>query len=56
MLGKEINLGSDDDGIMILDDKFKIGKRLIDFYKSEFDYIFEIGLTQIDVMQCLILE
>ena len=42
---KEINLGSDDDGIMILDDKFKIGKRLIDFYKSEFDYIFEIGLT-----------
>ena len=42
---KEINLGSDDDGIMILDDKFKTGKRLIDFYKSEFDYIFEIGLT-----------
>ena len=42
---KEINLGSDDDGIMILDDKFKIGKRLIDFYESEFDYIFEIGLT-----------
>ena len=42
---KEINLGSDDDGIMILDDKFKIGKRLIDFYKSEFDYIFDIGLT-----------
>ena len=42
---KEINLGSDYDGIMILDDKFKIGKRLIDFYKSEFDYIFEIGLT-----------
>ena len=42
---KEINLGSDDDGIMILDDKFEIGTKLIDFYKSEFDYIFEIGLT-----------
>ncbi|MDC3153874.1 phenylalanine--tRNA ligase subunit beta [Bacteroidota bacterium] len=42
---KEINLGSDDDGIMILDDKFEIGTKLIDFYKSEFDFLFEIGLT-----------
>ena len=41
----ELNLGEYDDGIMILDDKFKAGSPLSEIFNVETDWIFEIGLT-----------
>ena len=41
----EIGLGESHDGILILDDKFKPGDPLSNYYDVESDYIFEIGLT-----------
>ena len=41
----EIGLGESHDGILILDDKFKPGDPLSNYYDIESDYIFEIGLT-----------
>ena len=41
----EIGLGESHDGILILDDKFKTGDPLSNYYDIEIDYIFEIGLT-----------
>ena len=41
----EIGLGESHDGILILDDKFKPGDPLSNYYDIENDYIFEIGLT-----------
>lgn len=41
----ELNLGEYDDGIMILDDKYKAGSPLSEIFNVETDWIFEIGLT-----------
>ena len=41
----ELNLGEYDDGIMILDDKFKAGTPLKNIFNVECDWIYEIGLT-----------
>ena len=41
----ELNLGEYDDGIMILDDKFKAGTPLKNIFNVENDWIYEIGLT-----------
>jgi phenylalanyl-tRNA synthetase beta chain len=41
----ELNLGEYDDGIMILDDKFKAGTPLKNIFNIESDWIYEIGLT-----------
>ena len=41
----ELNLGEYDDGIMILDDKFKAGTPLKNIFNTESDWIYEIGLT-----------
>ena len=41
----ELNLGEYDDGIMILDDKLKVGTPLSKIYEIESDWIYEIGLT-----------
>ena len=41
----ELNLGEYDDGIMILDDKYKAGSPLSEIFNVENDWIFEIGLT-----------
>ena len=41
----ELNLGEYDDGIMILDDKYKAGSHLSTIFNIETDWIYEIGLT-----------
>ena len=41
----ELNLGEYDDGIMILDDKYKAGSHLSKIFNIETDWIYEIGLT-----------
>ncbi len=41
----EIGIGTNHDGIIVLDDKSKIGKKVSKIFKSYNDYIFEIGLT-----------
>ena len=41
----ELNLGEYDDGIMILDDKLKVGTPLSKIYEIDSDWIYEIGLT-----------
>ena len=41
----EIGLGSDDDGIMVIDPKAKNGINAADFFNIESDHVFEIGLT-----------
>mgnify|MGYP001485782660 CR=1 FL=1 len=42
---KELNLGSDDDGIMVLTDDAKAGMLASEYFKLESDIIFDIGLT-----------
>jgi phenylalanyl-tRNA synthetase beta chain len=41
----EIGLGQSHDGIMVLDEKSKVGTPAADFFNLESDYVFEIGLT-----------
>ena len=41
----EIGIGSDHDGIVVLDNKHKIGKPCAEIYKVENDSVLEIGLT-----------
>lgn len=41
----EIGLGTDHDGIMVLDAGAEIGSLAKDYFKLEDDYLFEIGLT-----------
>ena len=41
----EIGLGDSHEGIMVLNEKFKAGKKLSKIYNSNDDTIFEIGLT-----------
>lgn len=41
----EIGIGQSHDGIMVLDDKSKVGTPAADFFNLESDYVFEIGLT-----------
>ena len=41
----ELNLGEFDQGIMILDDKYKAGMPLSEIYNIESDWIYDIGLT-----------
>lgn len=41
----EIGLGKEHDGIMVLDDKAKVGSPAADYFKVEIDYAIEIGLT-----------
>ena len=41
----ELGLGSDSDGIMILDKDAKVGIEAAKYFNIEIDYIFEIGLT-----------
>ncbi len=41
----ELGLGSDHDGIMVLDPEAKIGSPAKEYFKVEDDYVFEIGLT-----------
>ena len=41
----ELGLGSDHDGILILDSEYKIGTAVSDIFKIENDSVFEIGLT-----------
>jgi phenylalanyl-tRNA synthetase beta chain len=41
----EIGLGSDHDGILVLDADAPIGSKAKDYFKLEDDYLFEIGLT-----------
>ena len=41
----EIGVGTDDDGIIVLKNKYKVGDSADKVYKNFEDYIFEIGLT-----------
>jgi len=41
----ELGLGTDHDGIMVLDETAKIGQAAKDYFNIEEDWIFEIGLT-----------
>ncbi|MDC0204876.1 phenylalanine--tRNA ligase subunit beta, partial [Flavobacteriales bacterium] len=41
----ELGLGKDNDGIMVLDSKAKIGLAVADYFQLESDTIFNIGLT-----------
>ncbi|MEX0997817.1 MAG: phenylalanine--tRNA ligase subunit beta [Flavobacteriaceae bacterium] len=41
----EIGLGTNHDGILVLDKKIKVGTPLSEVYKVEIDEVFEIGLT-----------
>jgi len=41
----ELGLGSDHDGIMVLDESLEIGTAASEVFNIETDYIFEIGLT-----------
>ncbi|NVJ88174.1 MAG: phenylalanine--tRNA ligase subunit beta [Flavobacteriaceae bacterium] len=41
----ELGLGSDHDGIMVLDKKLKVGTPAAEVFNIETDYVFEIGLT-----------
>lgn len=41
----ELGLGSDHDGIMVLDPEAKIGMPAKEYFNIEDDYVFEIGLT-----------
>ncbi len=41
----ELGLGTDHDGIMVLDPEAKIGSPAKEYFKVEDDYVFEIGLT-----------
>ena len=41
----EIGLGSEHDGIMVLDKKAEVGNPAADYFKIESDYAIEIGLT-----------
>ena len=41
----EIGIGSDHDGIVVLDNKHKIGKPCAEIFEVENDAVFEIGLT-----------
>ncbi len=41
----EIGLGSDHEGILVLDVNVQIGSKAKDYFKLEDDYLFEIGLT-----------
>lgn len=42
---KELSLGEDNSGILILDDSYKIGDALSNYFEITTDHIFEIGLT-----------
>ena len=42
---KELNLGNDSSGIMVLDDNIINGTSASEYFKIEEDYIYEIGLT-----------
>ena len=42
---KELNLGNDSSGIMVLDDNIINGTLASEYFKIEEDYIYEIGLT-----------
>ena len=41
----ELGLGKSHDGILVLDEKVKIGSAVADIFKIENDHVFEIGLT-----------
>lgn len=41
----ELGLGSDHDGIMVLDPNAEIGQAAADYFQIESDYVIEIGLT-----------
>lgn len=41
----ELGLGSDHDGILVLDDDLKAGTPAVEVFNIETDYVFEIGLT-----------
>ncbi|MFD1162332.1 phenylalanine--tRNA ligase subunit beta [Hwangdonia seohaensis] len=41
----ELGLGTSHDGIMVLDEKIKVGTRAADIFDIENDQVFEIGLT-----------
>ena len=42
---KELGIGDDNEGIMILDQNAKIGLKASEFFNIESDYVYEIGLT-----------
>ena len=42
---KEIGIGNDSDGILVLDDSLKVGTPCSEIFKIENDTVFEIGLT-----------
>ena len=42
---KELGLGNDDEGIMILDHQAKVGIAASEYFQLEYDTVFDIGLT-----------